>query len=178
MPAATINFPAAAAKQLTPYGATVGRLARRPFKLAAVTLPDGWTTDGAYHDVPDRILDQHGRLRAGTSWILDENLSPKGVQGVIHGPEVHADAVAERGATLTLDTWARPHLMIGRAAEPVATFRDLILLADQQMELWAERQPRHADKLRSDRKRYEEKLSAWSGLFDILTQAVYTAPTR
>lgn len=163
------RIPAKAVPALTVYGATrIGP--RLPDGTRVVALPAGWTTSG--EDVPTFIRDEHGRTRISIGRIGNKP------EALVHAPSRHADEVAERGATLVLDAWAKPYEMIGRAAERVMTFRDLIASADLEIARWGSEQPDHAAKLAADRSRYAEKLAAWSGLFDLLTEAVRTAPTR
>ncbi|MFE7233933.1 hypothetical protein ACFVAF_25350 [Streptomyces sp. NPDC057596] len=163
------RIPAKVIPALTAYGATqTGR--RLPDGTQPAALPAGWTASG--EAVPAFIRDEHGRTRISISWIGSKP------EALVHAPSRHADEVAERGATLVLDAWAKPYDMIGRAAERVTTFRDLIAVTDQQIARWSSEQPDHAAKLRADHSRYAAKLAAWTGLFDQLAEAVRTAPTR
>ncbi|HEX5541967.1 MAG TPA: hypothetical protein VFX60_10485 [Micromonospora sp.] len=163
------RIPAKAVPDLIAYGATrAGR--RLPDGTRAVTLPAGWTTSG--EGIPTFIRDEHGRTRISIGRIGNKP------EALVHAPSRHADEVAERGATLVLDAWAKPYEMIGRAAERVTTFRDLVALADREIARWESEQPDHAAKLRDDQRRYAERLAAWTGLFDLLAEAVRTAPTR
>jgi hypothetical protein len=165
------RIPANAIPALTVYGATHPG-PRLPDGTQTVTLPTGWSTGEEIRDIPTFIRDEHGRTRVSTGWTNNEP------EAFIHTPSRHADEVAERGATLVLDAWAKPYEMIGRAAERVMTFRDLIALNDREIARWSSEQPEHAAKLADDRSKYQEKLAAWTALFDRLADAVHTAPTR
>jgi hypothetical protein len=173
----TITFPYAQAHQLLTWGGTVGARVSGNRKLAHVTLPDGWSTDeGTRHGVPVALRDQHGRLRATIRWTT--HLDPGGsYYDTLDGarfsePDSHARAVAEHGDPLILDTWARPSLMIGVAAERVETYHDLINSSIEDSDRWRDEQPAHAEHLDAQRRDYERKLAAWEDLFARLAHAI------
>jgi hypothetical protein len=175
-----ISLPRRDVYALNPDGARVdGPAPNDPNTLSnwsIVTLPAGWTTsEDGLHGIPHTVWDEHGRRRMHIDWT-HRSTGDEAVVTVLT-PDSHARDVVEHGAHLVIDSWARPDLMIGVAAERVETFYSLIERVDLDIAQWKEEQPSHTERLRADREKYERKLAAWTDLFEQLSQVILSGWT-
>jgi hypothetical protein len=166
-----IAFPARSVSQLAQLGANVGALLPDRPDLRSVDLPSGWTTDlGQRRGVPVRILDQHGRSRVRVSWTCRAGKPTPDVSFL--GPDGHARAVAEQGASLVLDSWATPGAMLGLVGERIDTFTRLIYVAERSIQRWQGEQPETVAREQRNRESYGRKLNAYTSLLKTLTEAI------